>query len=98
MDNNTGVKTEEQQKLDKALQRVKTADKFRLFFLFTALLLVLFLFYGNKFMEEAAWFVNSRQTIYDILFYDVILMFVSTICKMVLTSSYNGLVKKQRKS
>lgn len=97
MDNKTEIKTEEQQGMEKALRRVKTADRFRLFFLFTALLLVLFLFYGNKFMEEAAWYVNCRQKIYDILFFDVIFMFVSTISKMVLASAYNKLVKKQRK-
>lgn len=98
MDNKTETKTEEQQRMEKALGRVKAADRFRLFFLFVALLLVLFLFYGNKFMAEAAWFVNNRQTVYDILFYDVILMFVSTIVKMVLTSKYNKFVKMQRKS
>lgn len=96
MDNKTEVKTEEQQRMEKALGRVKTADRFRLFFLFVALLLVLFLFYGNKFMAENAWFMNNRQTVYDILFYDVIFMFVSTIVKMILVSTYNKLVKKQR--
>lgn len=97
MDNKAEMKTEEQQSLEKALRRVKTADRFRLFFLFVALLLVLFLFYGNKFMPETAWFLKCRGTVYDILFFDVIFMFVSTISKMAMASSYNRLVKKQRK-
>lgn len=94
---NTEIKTEEQQKMDKLLNRVKTADRFRLFFLFTALLLVLFLFYGDKFMNETVWFVQSKQTIYDILFYDVICMLISTLVKMKVATSYNRLVKEQRK-
>lgn len=93
----TEMKTEEQQKMDKLLHRIKTADRFRLFFLFTALFLVLFLFYADKFLNEAVWFMQSKQTIYDILFYDVICMLISTFVKIGMASSYNRLVKMQRK-
>lgn len=86
-----------EQQLQKAMGKIKTADHFRLFFLFIALFLVLYLFYGNKFAEEAVWFLKSKDPVYNILFFDVILMLISTLVKMVKTASYNKLVKKVKK-
>lgn len=89
-----GTELSSEQQLQKAMGKIKAADHFRLFFLFIALFLVLYLFYGNKFAEEAAWFLKSKDLIYNILFFDVIFMLVSTLVKMVKTASYNRLVKK----
>lgn len=87
----------EDPELDRAMRRIRLADKFRLVFLFLSLLMLLYVFYGDKFAGEAAWFEGSRQVIYNILFYVVAAMLLMTLLKIFLVSRYNALVKKKRK-
>ena len=83
------------EKLDKLRKKIKVADRFRLVFLFAALMMVLFIFYGNKFAMETTWYESSRVTIYNILFYAVFFMLVSSLSKIVLVTKYNRILKKQ---
>lgn len=82
--------------LEKALKRVKLADKFRIALIFIALLFVLFLFYGDKIVGEAGWYVSFKALTYEILFFLILLMLFSTIIKMTFVAKYNALVKKKK--
>lgn len=83
-------------KLDRAYRRVQIADRIRLACLFIALLLVLFVFYGNKAAAEAAWYISCRGTVYSVLSIVVLLMFGATIVKMFLAAIYNRILKEQK--
>ncbi len=89
-----GVQDEE---LQKAMKRIKTADHIRLAFLFPCLFIVLFLFYGAKFWTGAEWFEGSKIVFYNILFFAVLIMLGSSILKIFFAMAYNNLVKKKRK-
>lgn len=89
------AKLSEDVDLQKAMKKVKVADKIRLVFLFIALLLVLFIFYGNKFAMDASWYQTGRALAYELLALSVMIMLGATILKMVLASSYNRLLKKK---
>lgn len=81
--------------LQKALKRVNTANKVRLVFLFLALLIVLFIFYGNKVAEGTAWYAAAKAWSYEVLFITVLLMLLFTILKMVFAAAYNRLVRQK---
>lgn len=85
---------EQKKKLEKAKKRMDRANKWRLFFMFVAIILLLFLFWGGKAWEEAEWFITTRQKIYHFLWYDIVLMFISTFAKLFCAMRYNKLVKK----
>lgn len=89
------AKLSEDKELMKAMKRVKIADKVRLVCLFAALLLVLFIFYGNKFAMETSWYPDSRGTAYSLLSLAVMVMLGATIMKMVFAAAYNRLLKKK---
>lgn len=82
--------------LAKALKRVKIADKFRIIMIFIALLFVLFLFYGDKIVGDAQWYVSFKALTYEILFFLILLMLLSTMLKMAFVAKYNALVKKKK--
>lgn len=89
------AKLSEDKELMKAMRRVKIADRIRLVFLFVALLLVLFLFYGNKFAMETSWYPQSRGVVYSVLSLAVIIMLGATLLKMLFAAAYNRLLKKK---
>ena len=74
---------------------MKIADKVRIFSLFVALLMVLFIFYGNKFAMETAWYQGCRAVVYELLFLVVIVMLGATIVKMMFVAAYNRMLKKK---
>ena len=90
------TKLSEDVDLQKAMKRVKIADRIRLVFLFAALLLVLFIFYGNKFAEEMAWYAKCKAIAYQLLALVVMLMLGATLLKMVFATAYNQLLKKKK--
>lgn len=90
------VHVKEDAQLQKAMKRVKIADRFRLFFLFATLLMVLFIFYGNKFAEEAAWFETVRSYLYVAAFYCILGMLISSVTKIFLAAAYNRLIKTKK--
>lgn len=81
-------------KLEKAGRRLRQIDRCRLFFLFVAVVLVLFLFWGAKVWEEAQWFNDAREKIYRFLLYDIALLAVASFAKLFSAFVYNRLVKK----
>lgn len=85
---------QEKEIVAKASVPMTIANGFRWIFMMIALLLLLFLFFGNKLWEGAAWYDNFVQNAYLFLFWDVLLMFLSTIAKIFFTARYNHIVKK----
>ena len=79
---------EQQEALDKKKLPLQIADRLRLIFLFLALFVVLFLFFGMKF-----WFVTAQVKLYNFLFWDVIFMLAAIVAKVIFTARYNRYVK-----
>lgn len=78
----------------KASVPMNIANGFRALFMVIALLLLLFLFFGNKLFSEAAWYGKFLPYAYTFLFWDILLMFLSTLAKLLFTVRYNHIVKK----
>lgn len=94
MDGKQSSLTEEQKKiLKKARKPMETANKFRLLFLFVGLLVLLFIFFGNKVWQGIAWYDNTVQHLYQFLLWDVFFMLLSTFIKFGYAVRYNKIVK-----
>lgn len=70
------------------------ANGFRWLFMIIALFLLLFIFFGGKVWEGVTWYENFVQKSYAFLMWDILLMLLSTILKIVFTARYNHIVKK----
>lgn len=90
------AQTQQNAEIDKALKRVKIADKCRIGLVFIALLFVLFLFYGEKIVGDALWYITFKGFTYEILFFLILLMLLSSLLKIALVAKYNALVKKNK--
>ena len=82
------------EKIQKAKRRVDILNKCRLAFLFIAILGLLFVFWGGKLWEGTQWFENARQSVYNFMWYDVVLLVIVTFAKLFATMKYNQIVKK----
>ena len=86
--------TEQQKEIvAKASVPMTIANGFRWFFMIIALFLLLFIFFGNKIWADAAWYQAFTQNAYSFLLWDILLMLLSTIVKMIFTVRYNHIVK-----
>lgn len=86
--------TEQQKEIvAKASVPMTIANGFRWFFMIIALFLLLFVFFGNKIWAGAAWYQAFTQNAYSFLLWDILLMLLSTIVKMIFTVRYNHIVK-----
>lgn len=85
---------EQKERLARARRPMEIANSFRLFFLFIAILLLLFVYFGGKIWAGAQWYDDSVQKIYNFLLWDILLMFVSTLAKLFFVAGYNRVVKK----
>lgn len=87
--------TEQQKEIvAKASVPMNIANGFRWLFLIIALFLLLFIFFGNKIWTGAAWYAAFVEKAYVFLFWDVLLMFISTLAKILFTVRYNHIVRK----
>jgi hypothetical protein len=86
------------EQLAKAMKRVKTTENLRMVFLFPCLLIVLFLFYGNKFMPDNQWFESTKLPLYNVLFFAVIIMLVLSVLRIYFAKSYNDIIRKSRRA
>lgn len=84
------------EQLAKAMKKVKTAERLRMVLLFPCLLIVLFLFYGNKFWAGAEWFEGTKLPLYNVLFFAVIAMFILSVARIFFAKAYNDIVRKGR--
>ncbi|MGN1180711.1 MAG: hypothetical protein ACI4SD_05795 [Suilimivivens sp.] len=84
---------EQKEKVAKARRPMEIANSFRLFFLFIAVILLLFVYFGGKIWTGAAWYDNAVQSIYNFLLWDILLMLLSTFIKFFFVAKYNKVVK-----
>lgn len=84
---------QEKEIVAKASVPMTVANGLRWFFMIIALLLVLFLFFGNKLWEGAAWYEAFMGRAYGFLLWDIALMLLCSILRIVFTSRYNRIVK-----
>lgn len=82
------------EQLAKAMKKVKTAEKLRMALLFPCLLIVLFLFYGEKFWAGAVWFEGTKLPLYNVLFFAVVIMLVLSMARIYFAKAYNDIVRK----
>ena len=85
---------QEKEIVAKASVPMTVANGFRWFFMLIALLLLLFLFFGNKIWGDASWYQTFVANAYQFLMWDILLMFLSTIVKILFTVRYNNIVRK----
>ena len=86
--------TDKKEELQNLIRKIETATGFRLIFLFVGVLLLLFLYFGDKFFGGAAWFATASGVAFRIAEWDIILMVIATFVKLFFTAKYNNLVKK----
>lgn len=84
---------QEKEIVAKASVPMTIANIFRWIFLMIALLIVLFLFFGNKFWEGAVWYDTLAGKAYSFLLWDIMLMLVSIVARFFFTVRYNRIVK-----
>ena len=85
---------EEKAMIAKAKKPVDTMNKFRLFFMFIAVVLLVFIYFGGKCWEGIAWFDNMVSGMYQFLLWDILLMLLATFIKFGLVVRYNRIVRK----
>lgn len=85
---------QEKEIVAKASVPMTVANVFRWIFLVIALLIVLFLFAGNKLWEGAAWYTAFTGRAYSFLLWDILLMLISNIVRIIFTARYNRIVKR----
>ncbi len=88
------MEEEKKGRLERAKKRMELINKFRLLFMFVAIVLLLFIFWGGKVWDEAQWFIDIRQKLYNFLWYDIVLLAASTFAKLFSAMKYNAEVRK----
>ena len=78
-------------------KRIDIINKFRLAFMFVALLLLVLIFWGNKFFDGQAWFAVFMQKSYAFATWDLLFMLIATFLKLFFVIRYNKEVKKMQK-
>lgn len=84
---------QEKEIVAKASVPMTIANGFRWLFLAIALLLVLLLFFGNKIWEGAAWYDAFVSRAYGFLVWDIVLMLLSNVLRIIFAARYNKIVK-----
>lgn len=84
---------QEKEIVAKASVPMTIANIFRWLFLMVALLLVLFMFFGNKLWQGTAWYDAFSVKAYAFLMWDVLLMLLSNIVRIIFAARYNKIVK-----
>ena len=84
---------QEKEIVAKASVPMTVASGLRWFFMIIALFLVLFLFFGNKLWEGAAWYEAFMGRAYGFLLWDIALMLLSGIVRILFAVRYNRIVK-----
>ena len=88
------MEEEKKQKLEKAKRRMEMINKWRLVFMFAAIVLLVFIFWGGKAFGGLQWFIDIRQKLYNFLWYDIVLLVAATFAKLISAMKYNSAVRK----
>ena len=84
---------QEKEIIGKASVPMTIANGFRWLFMMIALLLLLFVFFGGKIWGETDWYNAFVANAYQFLMWDIFLMLLSTVAKILFTVRYNHIVK-----
>ena len=84
---------QEKEIVAKASVPMTIANGFRWFFMIIALLILLILFFGNKIWRETAWYAAFSGKAYAFLLWDIALMLLSSVLRIVFAARYNRVVK-----
>lgn len=84
---------QEKEIVAKASVPMTVANAFRWLFMIVALLLVLVLFFGKKIWEGAAWYEAFAGKAYAFLMWDIALMLLSGIVRILFAVRYNRIVR-----
>jgi hypothetical protein len=82
------------EKITKAKGYVKFVDKLRVVLLCVAVPVLLFVYFGQKFWGEMAWFISATQFSYSVLSVLVLGIVIVSFTKVFLVAYHNSLVKK----
>lgn len=88
------MEEEKKQKMERARKRMERINKLRLVFMFVAIVLLLFIFWGGKVWEDVQWFIDIRQKLYNFLWYDIVLLVIMSFAKLFSAMRYNAAVRK----
>lgn len=80
--------------LDKAKRPVIIANRFRLFFLFASVVLVIVIYLGDKFGAGIGGYEKLSAWMYLFLLLDIVLMLLSVFVKIGCAVRYNHILKK----
>lgn len=99
MSENTGSRegkltAEEIAILEKAKRPVMIANRFRLFFLFASVVLVIAIYLGDKFGTGIGGYEKLSAWLYLFLLLDIALMLISIFIKIGCAVRYNHILKK----
>ncbi len=77
----------------KASVPMTIANGFRWFFMIIALLVLLVMFFGNKIWGDAAWYTAFSGKAYAFLMWDIALMLLCSILRIIFAARYNRIVR-----
>lgn len=84
----------EKQQLEKMRKRIDKANKVRLALIFIAVVLLVVIYFGNKFFTGVAWYDGFVQNSYVFLLFDIFAMLIAIFVKIGFTVRYNKYVKR----
>lgn len=84
----------EKQQLEKMRKKIDRANKIRLALIFIAVVLLVIIYFGNKFFTGVAWYDRFVQNSYVFLLFDIFAMLIAIFAKIGFTIRYNKYVKK----
>ncbi|MDD6203204.1 MAG: hypothetical protein PUB13_09765 [Lachnospiraceae bacterium] len=85
---------EKKERLQKIMNKITTANKFRLAFMYIAVVILVFWYFGEKLFKGVPWFVSFQSIALYITGWDVIFMVIATFLKLFFTVQYNKAVKE----
>ena len=79
-------------RLRRAQKRVRIAAGVRMFFMILTLLLILIVFFCNKFAAKTDWYPGMRPVIYDLLVLSAVIMLAAIAVKVFLAARYQKMM------
>lgn len=85
---------ERKEKLQVIKHRIDLSNKFRLAFLFIGVVILVFIYIGNKIGDSNQFYISFRRIALFITGWDLIFMVISTFTKLIFTIQYNKTIKQ----
>lgn len=85
--------TEKQEKINKMRKKIDIVNKVRLLFIFIALIILVLMYFADKFYSGIPWYDNLVLKAYAFLTYDIFFMLIAILIKIGLTVQYNKFIR-----